>query len=193
MNSNNNAVKKEKVDPLSDTKMLHPGGSVSQDKEQRMSTSIPVGPRPSGFNGVNLPANRFGDDVFGSSPAAVSVPLPSPSFAVEANTESPPLFHHTSPRPYQCPSRSLSMPASTRPVAFNQFNVRHHAQNPLMSYANNYPGAPSLMPLAMQERYRPPNNNSSYVAPRYEILLRSIMRVFIFSNKFKIIIKMAAF
>ena len=162
MNTNNNAVKKEKVDTLSDRKMIHPGGSSNQGKEQRMPMSMPVGPNSvqSNFNGVHLQGSRFGDDVFGNSPATASVPLASPSFAIESNTESPPLFRHTSPRPFQSPSRSLSMPATTRPLNFNQFNVRHPAQNPMLAYTNNYPGTQPLMPLHVPERYRPPNNPS---------------------------------
>ena len=165
MNSNNNAVTVQNlIQPVnSSLTMLQSVGS-NQEKDQGIATFSNL--VPVHVNEQTVPS--IGENGFPRGAIASAAPLPSTTFA-EFQNGSPPIFRSNPQRPFHSPSRSFSMPATSRAITYGQFNVAHVPQVSLFSAHPTY-GSGARLQLqhgtTAPERYSLINSHSSHTMPR---------------------------
>ena len=168
MNSNNNAVTmQELIQRVNSTsKMMESVGSTQENGQDVAKFSSRLAPP---VQNSNLLRDVFsGENGFSGVSIAPAAPQPSISFA-EYHNGGTPVLRSTPPRPFHSPSRSFSMPATSRAITYGQFNVAHVPQASLFPPHSTYPNS-SLAPLqtvpTAPERYRLMTNHSPHAIPR---------------------------
>jgi len=165
MNTNNNAVMMQELIQRvnGDSKRMESISSGTQEKGQEVAKFSSLVPP---IRDANLLSDVFpGENGFSS---ASVVPQQSTSLT-KFHGGSPSVYQSNPPRPFHSPSRSFSMPGTSRTITYGQFNVTHVPPATLFSQHSTYPSG-SLPPIQAgptgPERYRVITNHSSHALPR---------------------------